>query len=99
MEYGILGLIPWLFCFFWLLWTGLKVLIPLLTELKKNKKVDQKKISQLFVLFAFGMGMLGLALEGMVLHSFVDRMIVYPMMLLFGLSYGEMESFEKKETE
>ena len=98
MEYGILGLLPWLFCFFWLLWSGLRVLIPLLSELKKSKKADQRKISQLFVLFAFWVGMLGLALEGLVLHSFVDRMIVYPMMLLFWLSYGEVESFEEKKT-
>lgn len=88
MEYGILGLLPWLLCFGWLVWSGLKALKPLFLELKKAKKADQKKISQLFILVAFGVGMLGLALEGLVLHSFVDRMIVYPMMLLFGLVYG-----------
>ncbi|NOZ44786.1 MAG: hypothetical protein GXP45_06720 [bacterium] len=32
--------------------------------------------------------MLGLAGEGLVLHSFVDRMIVYPFMALFALAYA-----------
>lgn len=52
MEYGMLGLLPWLCCFFWLLWSGIKVLPHLFRELKK-KKADPQLISQLFVLLAF----------------------------------------------
>ena len=75
MEYGILGLLPRLFCFIWLIRIGLRAIKPLALECKKGKKADQKKINQLVCLAGFGIGMLGLALEGMVLHSFVDRMV------------------------
>ena len=90
MEYGILGLLPRLFCFIWLIRIGLRAIKPLALECKKGKKADQKIINQLALLCAFGLGMFGLALEGFVLHSFVDRMIVYPFMLLYGLSYGSV---------
>lgn len=90
MEYGFIGLLPRLFCFLWLTWVGLKTIKPLLLEMKKGKKADQKIINQLALLCAFGLGMFGLALEGFVLHSFVDRMIVYPFILLYGLSYGSV---------
>ena len=89
MEYGILGLLPRLFCFIWLIRIGLRTIKPLALECKKGKKADQKKINQLVCLAGFGIGMLGLALEGMVLHSFVDRMVVYPLMLLYGIVYGQ----------
>ena len=56
----------------------------------KGKKADHNIIKPLALLCAFGLGMFGLALEGLVLHSFVDRMIVYPFMLLYGLSYGNV---------
>ena len=89
MEYGILGLLPRLFCFIWLIRIGLRAIKPLALECKKGKKADQKKINQLVCLAGFGIGMFGLALEGMVLHSFVDRMVVYPLMLLYGIVYGQ----------
>jgi hypothetical protein len=37
---------------------------------------------------AFSLGLLGLSIEWLVLHSFVDRMVVYPFMALFGLAYA-----------
>jgi hypothetical protein len=40
------------------------------------------------IVFAFGVGILWLSIEGLVLHSFVDRMIVYPFMALFAIAYG-----------
>lgn len=73
------------------------MLPQLFSELKK-KKGDPQLISQLFILLAFGIGLFGLALEGLVLHSFVDRMIVYPFMLLFGLGYGQYETPEKQKS-
>ena len=40
------------------------------------------------VIFAFSLGMIGLSIEWLVLHSFVDRMIVYPFVALFGMYYA-----------
>lgn len=36
-------------------------------------------------LLALSIAMLGLSISGLVLHSFVDRMVVYPFCLLFGI--------------
>lgn len=89
MEYGLLGLLPWLACFCWLLWESLKLINRYIQESKKGKKYrDQKLITRLLITLGFGIGLAGLALEGLVLHSFVDRMIVYPFMMLFGLWRG-----------
>ena len=94
MEYGFLWLIPWLACFIWLIYAWLSVGKELLEELKKWKKADQKKISQLYIIFGFWLGLLWLGIEGLVLHSFVDRMIVYPFMLLYGLVRGRNQKEE-----
>ena len=67
------------------IWQGLKVAKDIIEELKKWKKADQKKLSQLYLIFGFGLWLLWLAIEWLVLHSFVDRMIVYPFMLLYWL--------------
>ena len=96
MEYWLLWLIPRILCFWWLIREGLKVIKPLMNELKKTKKLDQKEVTQLCILFAFWLWMLWLALEWLVLHSFVDRMIVYPYMLLFGLVRWRVNKEENK---
>jgi hypothetical protein len=51
------------------------------TKVRHNKEYS-------LILFAFSLGILGLSVEGFVLHSFVDRMIVYPFMALFGITYA-----------
>lgn len=91
MEYGLLGLIPWMLCFCWLLRETLKLLRDYILEVKKGKKADPKTLTFLLTNLAFGLGLWGLAVEGLVLHSFVDRMIVYPFMLLFGLWWGNSQ--------
>jgi|GEM_PF-4845826 len=54
--------------------------------------MDQKKSKQNrfygYIILAFSLGLLGLSIEGLVLHSFVDRMIVYPFMALFGIAFA-----------
>jgi hypothetical protein len=39
-------------------------------------------------LIAYSIGMIWLAVSGLVLHSWVDRMIVWPVVLLIGMSWG-----------
>lgn len=92
MEYGLLGLIPWLLCFGRLLRMTLRQVYAYALEVKKGKKSDPKTLTKLLTAIAFGLGLWGLAIEGLVLHSFVDRMIVYPFMLLFGLWRGQQET-------
>lgn len=97
MEYGLLGLIPWMFCFCWLLWTSLKLILDYLKEVKKGKEANKRKLTQLLMMIAFGLGLRGLAVEGLVLHSFVDRMMVYPFMLLWGVLYGHINPLQIPE--
>lgn len=53
MEYGVLGLLPWLFCFGWLLWQSLCVIFYYLREVKKGRKADQKLLTQLLTTIGF----------------------------------------------
>lgn len=49
--------------------------VGMFSELRKNQR-----------LLAFSLGMVTLTISWMVLHSFADRMVVYPFMLLFGIA-------------
>ena len=57
-------------------------------EKKSDSKITKKRKLYGMIVFAFGVGILGLSIEGVVLQSFVDRMIVYPFMALFAIAYG-----------
>ena len=48
--------------------------------------VDYRKRWVFSPLLAVSLGMIGLAISWMVLHSFVDRMVVYPFMLVYGIA-------------
>jgi hypothetical protein len=47
------------------------------------------------LLFACSLWIAGLSICGFVLHSFIDRMIVYPFMALFGVIYGLYKNTEE----
>lgn len=83
IEYGFLGFAGWLFVYLYLHWIGYRAIKTL-----SIKKLPNKIEQYAWVVIAFSIGMLWLSICGMVLHSFVDRMIVYPMMALFGYMYG-----------
>lgn len=57
-------------------------------EKKTDSKLTKKRKLYGMIVFAFGVGILWLSIEGIVLHSFVDRMIVYPFTALFAIAYG-----------
>ena len=53
--------------------------------IKVWKSKDKQIPSHYRMILAMSTGMVGLSIAGFVLHSFTDRMIVYPMMAMFGL--------------
>ena len=53
-----------------------------------EKETKQQKYLW-YVLFSLSLGICGLGICGLVLHSFVDRMIVYPFMAMFGIIYWQ----------
>jgi len=83
IEYGVLWFGAWLFLYFWMM--GRSVFAYQKIHSKKATKIQKQHA---WIVMAFGLGLFGLAIEWLVLHSFVDRMIVYPFMALFGISYA-----------
>ena len=85
LEYWIFGFAGWLYLYLYMHWIGYKAYEE---EKEQKNKIIKKTRFYWLIVFAFSLGILWLSIEGIVLHSFVDRMIVYPFMALFGLSYG-----------
>lgn len=77
IEYGSIAFILWLVI--WIFLNG----IGIWKWRNSDKKAQESEL--LLRLMALGIGMIGLSVSWMVLHSFVDRMIVYPLMAMYGL--------------
>jgi O-antigen ligase len=85
LEYGLLWFLGRLYLYGYLHYIAYK-------SYEEEKNTDSKitKNRKLYgtIVFAFWVWILWLSIEGLVLHSFVDRMIVYPFMALFAIAYG-----------
>ena len=83
IEYGLLAFAWWMFLYIYLhmiwfwAWKDWK-------NVKQTK--DMSRLS--LIMIAFSLWLLWLSIEWIVLHSFVDRMIVYPFVALFGVYYA-----------
>lgn len=93
IEYWLIAFIGWMFLYIYLHLIGFWAWKW--SNLVRESK-DMKKLS--LIMIAFSLGILWLSIEWMVLHSFVDRMIVYPFMTLFGIYYA-VYSKEKNRLE
>ncbi len=78
IEFGLIGFLWWILLYLLLNFLGLQ-------ERHKKHTRGKKITPSLWRLVGMSIGMIGLSVSWMVLHSFTDRMIVYPMMLLFGI--------------
>ena len=85
IEYGALWFIWRLFLYGYLHRIAYK---SYEAEKKTDDKAMKKRKLYWTIVFAFGVGILWLSIEWFVLHSFVDRMIVYPFTALFAIAYG-----------
>lgn len=85
IEYGLLWFLGWLYLYGYLHYIAYKSYEE---EKKSDDKLTKKRKLYGTIVFAFGVGILWLSIEGLVLHSFVDRMIVYPFVALFAIAYG-----------
>lgn len=92
IEYGIVGFIWRCILYFYLHIIGLKH-YKALSESYHDKRNKLHKT----LLFACALWLLGLSIEWFVLHSFVDRMIVYPFMALFGIIYALYKKHENAQ--
>lgn len=85
IEYGFLWFLWWIFLYGYLHWIGRRAHKD---ERQITNKTSENKKLLASIVFAFWLGILWLSIEGMVLHPFVDRMIVYPFVALFAIAYG-----------
>jgi len=83
IEFGIVGFALWMIIYAWLNWVGFGDFLKVRNT--KDKNLDHHYRSVL----AMSLGVLGLSISGLVLQSFTDRMIVYPLMAFFGLILAE----------
>lgn len=79
IEFGIIWFLIWMTIYLRLHKIGFDTIR---TQWKQKKLSLESRYA-----IAFSIGMLGLSISGMVLHSFTDRMIVYPFMLVGGVIY------------
>lgn len=91
MEYGIFGLLGRGCCLLWMVWYSF-------VTWKKYHSCKKTKFQELlyFTVIWAGIWLVWLCMEGMVLHSLTDRMVVYPFFLLYGMSIGMWEKEKKK---
>lgn len=94
IEYGSIWFLWWLILYFYLHIIGLKAY---LSATKKDTHHSKKEKMYAYMLFGFSLWILGLSIEWLVLHSFVDRMIVYPFMALFWITYALYRKDQAKE--
>jgi hypothetical protein len=76
IEFGIIWFGLWMIIYMRLLLIGYRIVIS-------QRKAKQWSTTDRYVV-ALSIGMLWLSISGLVLHSFTDRMIVYPYMVLAG---------------
>lgn len=81
MEYWLIGILFRLLLCVMILWYTAKMV---LTYRKKSKSPYQELL--FYTLLWFGIWFVWLCAEWIVLHSLVDRMVIYPFFLLYGIT-------------
>ena len=87
IEYGVFWFIGWMAIYLRFLWIWWKAL-----QKSFQEKATKHQRYLWYVLFCLSLGIFWLSICWLVLHSFVDRMIVYPFMAMFWLVYGQYKS-------
>ena len=96
IEYWLIAFIGWMALYLYMNFVWFKVFKKDYTDERTSKEMKHLSL----IIFAFSLGMIGLSIEWLVLHSFVDRMIVYPFTALFGMylaSYYRAKLYWTKE--
>lgn len=92
IEFGFIWFVRWFAVYLFLHGLGVQSLFSMKQKIRsaENEEILLKKESFMVydsdaLLIACALWLLWLSVSGLVLHSFTDRMIVYPFMLLFGV--------------
>lgn len=85
IEYGVFGFLCW-FLYVWYL--SISWLIAWWRNHAKNYLQDRDvahRDNQRLILLSCNIGLLGLGICGLVLHSWADKMVIRPLMMIYGL--------------
>jgi O-antigen ligase len=94
LEYWVFWFILRMLIYLRFLWIWWKALVE---SLQDKQRKHERYLG--YLLFSLSVWILGLSICWIVLHSFVDRMIVYPFMAMFGIIYGKYKSTKIKKPE
>lgn len=83
LEYGVIGFWGWMYLYLWLQILGYRSYRKL-----QHDKLTKEQRYRSRVIITLAIGLFWLSIEWFFLHSFVDRMIVYPSMLLFWICFA-----------
>lgn len=79
VEFGIPLFLLWMYIYIFFNYIWIKIFL--------SSKSSESKTEYDYWMLALSLWMIWLSIEWLVLHSFVDRMIVYPFMMIFWLVY------------
>ena len=105
IEFGVIGFVPRFLLFLYLCVVGILPWIRIhdfqilgVTKSEQNRTIWVTDLTARSSQLLLGMSiwLVWLAASGMLLHSFVDRMVVYPFMLLFGIVLYHVRSSQGK---
>ncbi len=82
-EFGIIWWLWWFIMYWFLIFFAYQPIRLILTHSSKTLNKEQIETNRLII--AMSIWMIWLSISWLVLHSFVDRMIVYPAMLIYWL--------------
>ena len=83
IEYGVVWTVFWLWCI-------ARMFLYAIKMRRKFQKVSKNKYQQglFYGIIGLTIGLFWICVEGLVLHSLMDRMVVYPFFLLYGIMIG-----------
>ena len=92
IEFGALWFLPWFMLYLTLNLRG----VQLVREMHKNALHAQSRSYAILLFASVSIWMIWLSASWMVLHSFSDRMIVYPFMLVFWIVWMQWLDYTKE---
>jgi hypothetical protein len=92
VEYGVIVGWVWSLVIVWLVWIGLWPAVVLVRRYSTllSRKRRHELPAELRALLWCSLGVLGLAIAWLVLHSRADRMVIYPLMLMMGIAIAQV---------
>jgi len=94
-EFGIVWWLPRIVIFTWFV-LGAYPAVKIIRKTNKKSKLTKQYVQAQWLYVAMALWMWWLGISWLVLHSFSDRMIVYPVMVMYGVILQHRYSEQQK---